>query len=67
MLIRWMRLSTYMSIMSHIYDLPTKLNATFDFDKGLTFRHSVKVSDIGMKTATIVMFDRWSAKRALAD
>lgn len=57
---RWMRLSTYMKLVTSMYNIPVKANQVFDFDKGSEWQRFVKASDIAIKAATIVMFDRWS-------
>lgn len=63
----WMRLSTYMKVMNGIRGIPIKENNVFTFNDSEAWEPHVKASAITLKTANIVMFDRWSAKRALAD
>ena len=57
-----MRLRTYMLVMVGIRGTPTKANATFDFGAGDEWDRHVKANAIAIKTATIVMYDRWSDK-----
>lgn len=59
---RWMRLSTYMKLVASMYNIPVNANQVFDFDKGSEWQRFVKASDIAIKAATIVTFDRWSMK-----
>jgi len=76
-MVRWMRLSTFIKLMTNIYNMHSNVSfyndhskvgyKEFDFDACKSWRQSVKANDLAIKTATIVMYDRWSDKRALAD
>ena len=61
---KWVRLSTYIDLVTSLQNTHTLIRGdrVFVFDMGWQWRPHVNANELAIKTATLVMFDRWSDK-----